>query len=285
MAYKVAYISKNGKFDAASEFENFASSNGVRFVVEKFDTTAQKAFSAQALTSFDAVVLSSYLGAGDEFATSIAKSLSLYAKCVFKMQDSSVLTHSNLVIVTDAHRKSDGGFATDNEFGRYAHASLRYSELEIERTARTAYELAEKRSRLLTLSDAQDGSHVSALWRKITSDINEDYPSVHLEFESTFDTARKLAENGQTYDVILTKHSNADALSGVADACSPLGEGTSPVAYLGETTVGLYSTERALAGSRLFDALSFAKMLELSFDLPALSQEWAKQISKLLLQN
>ncbi|MBQ9276233.1 MAG: hypothetical protein IJ226_01405 [Clostridia bacterium] len=284
MAYKVAYISKHGKFDAASEFESFAKSHGVSFAVERIDAGDLKDCGWERLSSFDAVVLSSHLGACEQFAGSLASSLSLYAKCTFKCTDSGNLTRSNLIIVTDVQNDFDGGFATENEFGRYAHETRRYSELEIERTARIAYELAENRSKSLTLSDSPKGSHIASLWRKIVSDINEDYPSVHLEFESTFDTARKMAGNANGFDVILTENANSLALSGVADAKNPLGDGTSGVAYLGETTVGLYMTERAAVGASALDSLSFANMLDHSFDLPRLAEDWKIQIVKVLLQ-
>ncbi len=256
MAYKIAFVSKNNKYSPASDFETFAKSQGANFVVEKIDVDELK--TKRYLTAFDAVIISSFAGLHEQVVNHLASSLSLYAKCVFKTQNSGVLTQSNLVIVTDSHREIKGEFDSDKEFGRGAVETHRYSELEIERTARIAYEIAEQNHGYVTLSDAPRDTHIVSLWRKIVSDINEDYPSVRLEFESTFDTSRRLAMDASqnrndftSFNVILTESNNFHALSGVADAKNPLGDGTSPVAYLGETTVGLYSTERAAVGAYL----------------------------------
>ena len=156
---------------------------------------------------------------------------------------------------------------------------LRYSELEIERTARIAFELAEKRAHLLTLADAMSTKKTTALWRKIVSDINEDYPSVHFEFANIFDVTKALWGEHK-FDVILTPSAQFEALSGAADVMNHLGDGTSAVAYLGETTVGLYATERPMVYAPLFDMLATSKMLELSFDLPELLNAWQNEINK-----
>ena len=281
MAYKIAFISKNDRHKIADDFMSFAREHGVDFEVAKF--CLNDLSDASRFAPFDAVILSSSQGTDERVADTLSKELSLYAKCVFKCADLGNLTQPNIVLVTDISGESNGGFATGNEFGRYAHASKKVSELEIERTARIAYELAEMREQKLTLSDVPIESHIVALWRKIVSDINEDYPSVRLNFESTFDTALKLATN-EEHGVVLTENGNFHALSGAADAHSALGVGTSTVAYLGETTVGVYGTERATVGADVFDALALSKMLELSFDLPKLSDEWKRKIPTLLLQ-
>ncbi len=72
------------------------------------------------------------------------------------------------------------GYACDERFGRAAFDTEYISELEIERTARVAYELAEQLRLGVTLVDRASKLLTSALWRKIVSDINEDYPSVPL---------------------------------------------------------------------------------------------------------
>lgn len=69
------------------------------------------------------------------------------------------------------------GYCSDKTFGRAAYDAEYISELEIERTARIAYEYAEERGMRLLLLDVAP-LVTSCLWRKIVSDINEDYPSV-----------------------------------------------------------------------------------------------------------
>lgn len=275
---KIAYL-KSSKLSASpiNEFCNLAKSFGVDFAVENFDADALTSEDLSKLSLFDAIVVSSSANLNSSFLNAVATRLNLYAKCVFKNTDFSNLSGSNLAIVSDVVAFENGGFGTSQEFGRQAFDTLRYSELEIERTARIAFELAEKRAHALTLADAMQTRNTTALWRKIVSDINEDYSSVHLELESIFDVTKALAARKE-FDVILTSYSQFDALSGVADAFSPLGDGTSTVAYLGETTVGLYATERPAVYAPLFDMLALSKMLEHSFDLPELLKAWQSKI-------
>ena len=67
------------------------------------------------------------------------------------------------------------------KFGREAFDTECYSEIEIERVARIAYELAEKRGHRLCLVDKANVLTSSALWRKVVTDINEDYPTVAVD--------------------------------------------------------------------------------------------------------
>ncbi|MBR4800800.1 MAG: hypothetical protein IK048_03945 [Clostridia bacterium] len=281
MAYKIAYI-KSNKFlsvNPATEFANFAKSNGVDFCVETIN--ASEISSVSHLNSFDAVVVGSFSDVAEKAATDIAKKLNLYAKCAFKPIKNSRSAQKDVVLVTDVAEETHDEFAFNKDFGRETFDTLRYSELEIERTARIAYELAETRNGKLTLADTSAPLKTANLWRKIVSDINEDYLSVHLDFERMYTTASKLSTSPCEYDVILAMSTQFDALSGVLDTFSPLGDGTATVAYLGETTVGVYGTERPATFNRYFDFLAIEKMLEHSFDLPALNAIWKDQIGNL----
>lgn len=283
MAYKIAYLSGNAtSVRHIDEFVALAQKFGADFVVDTFDARKLSKEDLKAFSKYDATLVAGTQDIHESLVESVALSQNLYAKCCFKSSKIGNLTAQNLIIVTDAFDGGNGGFATTQEFGREAFDTLKFSELEIERTARIAYELAEKSSGKVTLADTHANLKTANLWRKIVSDINEDYPSCRLDFESTFDTARKLAENPDEYGVILTSHNNFHALSGVADVGNPLGDGTSVVAYLGETTVGLYATERPNVYSPLFDCLALSKMLELSFDLPALLDAWRENVQNML---
>ncbi len=283
MAYKIAYLHSNQKgICPVDEFTTLAKSKGVDFIVQKFDIRSISNEILSQLRTFDAVIISGSPEIHESLIESLAANLNLYAKCCFKSTNSGNLTAQNLVIVTDTFSSENGGFASTKEFGREAYDTLKFSELEIERTARIAYELAEKMSNRITLSDTHVNLKTANLWRKIVSDINEDYPSCMLDFENIFDTTRKLAEDPSQYSVILADHNNFHALSGVADLKNPLGDGTSTIAYLGETTVGIYGTERANVYAPLFDCIAISKMLEHSFDLPVLYKAWTDSIQNLL---
>ena len=280
MAYKIAYLtSKVFEHSPADEFCEFAKANGVDFCVENFELAHLTPDDSFSIATANAIIISSSINADCNLAPLIANKLNLYARCAFKPANSDNLTHSNTIVVSDVPTLENGELGVSSQFGREASITLRYSEIEIERTARIAYEFAEARDKKLTLSDTTAPRHLTMLWRKIVSDINEDYPSVHLEFESVFETTKKLVSSNADYDVLLTTETYFDAFSSMADKYSPLGDGTATIAYLGETTVGLYATERPAVFSPLLDSLAISKMLDHSFDLAPLSEAWKEKIN------
>ena len=165
------------------------------------------------------------------------------------------------------------GYRTGS-MGREAFDTESYAELEIERVARIAYELAEKRSRRLCLVDKANVLTTSKLWRKVTSDLNEDYPSVAVEMMYVDNAAMQLALAPSRFDVVLTSNLFGDILSDLA-AATVGSIGMMPSASLGETTVGMYEaihgSAPSIAGLDRADPagtiLSAAMMLRLSFDL------------------
>ena len=160
------------------------------------------------------------------------------------------------------------------KFGREAFDTECYSEIEIERVARIAYELAEKRGRRLCLVDKANVLTSSALWRKVVTDINEDYPTVAVDCMYVDNAAMQLALAPSQFDVILTSNLFGDILSDLTAAI--VGSiGVMPSASLGATSAGMYEaihgSAPTLAGLDKADPvgtiLSAAMMLRLSFDL------------------
>ena len=288
MANKIAYIvSKkyNLHIFPIDEFAKFAESNGVDFVVERYSFDNLSKQTITNLFACDAVVVGSFHEANAQLLDALGAELNLYAKCSFKPTDLGNLTTQNVIVVSNVAKHAEGEFATSKAFGREAVDTLKYSELEIERTARIAYEFAEKRNHDLSLSDANTSKKSSVLWRKIVSDINEDYPSVRLDFESIQKTTHAFMDGTKSYDVILATDIYFDAMSGIVDLKNALGKGTSTLAYLGETAFGLYATECPDMFSPLFDYLAIDKMLACSFDMPKLLNAWRKKINSSYLQN
>lgn len=159
-------------------------------------------------------------------------------------------------------------------YGREAYDTESYSEIEIERVARIAYELAEKRSRKVCLVDKANVLTSSKLWRKVVTDLNEDYPSVRLDMMYVDNAAMQLALAPWQFDVLLTSNLFGDILSDLTAAI--VGSiGVMPSASLGATTVGMYEaihgSAPTLAGldkaNPIATVLSAAMMLRLSFDL------------------
>ena len=164
--------------------------------------------------------------------------------------------------------------ARNGKTGREAFDTECYSEIEIERVARIAFELAEKRRHTVCLVDKANVLTSSKLWRKVVTDINEDYPSVRLDMMYVDNAAMQLALNPSQFDVILTSNMFGDILSDLTAAI--VGSiGVMPSASLGATAVGMYEaihgSAPSLAGLDVANPvgtiLSAAMMLRLSFDL------------------
>lgn len=165
------------------------------------------------------------------------------------------------------------GFRT-GATGREAFDTECYSEIEIERVARVAFEIAEKRSRRLCLVDKANVLTSSRLWRNVVADIAEDYPTVALSMMYVDNAAMQLALNPSQFDVVLTSNLFGDILSDLTAAI--IGSiGVMPSASLGATTVGMYEaihgSAPTIAGQNKANPvgtiLSAAMMLRHSFDL------------------
>ena len=163
----------------------------------------------------------------------LCKELSLHTR-VCRIGDSTVVTDELSGIYS-----GEQGFRSNPKFGREAYDTECYSELEIERTARIAYELQNIRS--FILADKADELASSKLWRKIVTDINEDYPYINVELQYVENTVAELAENNIT-GTILTPQIFSDILINIIKAKSQR-QGFS--ALLGDTALGAFHMTNA----------------------------------------
>ncbi len=104
------------------------------------------------------------------------------------------------------------GFVKD-EFVNEAHNTMRYSEREIERVARVAFETAMKRKRKVTSVDKANVLETSRLWRDVVSEVAKEYPRIKLEHIYVDSCAMRLVTNPKSFDVILTENLFGDILS------------------------------------------------------------------------
>ncbi len=217
--------------------------------------------------------------------TLLRKSLGLYAET--RRYNSAVATSTYSASNADSKKEFDfitvcdaasgicfgeQGYSNNPSFGREAYDVERYSELEIERVARVAYELADRRHRILTLADKADSMTTSKLWRKIVTDINEDYPYVRVDALSTGEAAAKIVSEPYSQDVILTSNLFGSILNGM---CSALADSDSVAqSSFGETALGIYGVQTE--GGSIYNngetnpcgmILACADMLKNSFDL------------------
>ncbi|MGA9770207.1 MAG: 3-isopropylmalate dehydrogenase [Blastocatellia bacterium] len=96
--------------------------------------------------------------------------------------------------------------------------TMRYSEPEIERIARVAFELARRRRLKVTSVDKANVLEVSSLWRKVVTRVARDYADVTLEHQYVDSCAMAIVARPASFDVIVTENMFGDILSDEAGA-------------------------------------------------------------------
>lgn len=91
-----------------------------------------------------------------------------------------------------------------------------YFTYEIERIARVAFELAQKRHHRLASAEKRNVMKTGVLWHKVINHIAKDYPSVVVEHVLADNCAMQLVRAPKQYDVIVTDNLFGDILSDVA---------------------------------------------------------------------
>jgi 3-isopropylmalate dehydrogenase len=94
--------------------------------------------------------------------------------------------------------------------------TLVYSESEIERIGRSAYEIARKRSRRLCSVDKANVLEVSELWRSVMTGLAAEYNDVELSHMYVDNAAMQLVRNPKQFDVMVTGNMFGDILSDAA---------------------------------------------------------------------
>ncbi|MBC8049477.1 MAG: 3-isopropylmalate dehydrogenase [Chitinophagales bacterium] len=109
-----------------------------------------------------------------------------------------------------------------------------YTEHEIERIARSAFELAKKRGNRLSSAEKSNVMKTGVLWRQTVSRIGRDeYPGVELSHVLADNCAMQLVRNPKQFDVLVTDNLFGDVLSDVASMLTG-SLGMLPSASLGE---------------------------------------------------
>lgn len=103
-----------------------------------------------------------------------------------------------------------------NEPQRVAVNTMRYSEPEIERIARVAFDLARQRRRTLVSVDKSNVLECSRLWREVVSRMAKAYPDVALSHTYVDSAAMALVLHPTTFDVMLMENMFGDILSDLA---------------------------------------------------------------------
>ncbi|RDE24466.1 3-isopropylmalate dehydrogenase [Motiliproteus coralliicola] len=114
-----------------------------------------------------------------------------------------------------------------------------YSESEIRRIAKVAFESAQKRGKKVCSVDKANVLEVTVLWREILDEVAKDYPDVELSHMYVDNAAMQLVRAPKQFDVMVTGNMFGDILS---DAAAMLtgSIGMLPSASLNESGQGMY---------------------------------------------
>jgi len=162
---------------------------------------------------------------------------------------------------------------------REAVDSQRYTEAEIDRVCRVAFELAEKRGRKLHSVEKANVMETGVLWRQVATAVGQDYPGIDLQHMYADNCAMQLVRDPKQFDVIVTDNLFGDILSDCA-AMLTGSLGMLPSASLGGADESgrrkamyepVHGSAPDIAGedkaNPLATILSFAMMLRYSFDM------------------
>ncbi len=183
------------------------------------------------------------------------------------------------------------GIRTLDNGEREGYNTLVYRESEVERIARSAFDIAMKRGKRVCSVDKANVLEVSELWREVVETVAEDYPQVELSHMYVDNAAMQLVKDPKQFDVIVTKNMFGDILS---DAAAMLtgSIGMLPSASLNAKGIGMYEPIHGsapdIAGQGIANPLatimSVSMMLRYSLDKVELADKVDAAVKSVLQQ-
>ena len=146
--------------------------------------------------------------------------------------------------------------------GREAYDTFRYPELEIEKSARVAFEWAEKRGKSIISVDSADMTEVGKLWRTAVQDVAQDYLSVGVTYELISDFVLQIINKSYNDDIILTNRLSGGIISRALSS----GSKNKIVCLVSDTPFAAFGVDLRAPQQTIADLV--ALMLEESFDRP-----------------
>jgi len=166
--------------------------------------------------------------------------------------------------------------------------TLVYAESEIQRIAKSAFDIARKRRKKVCSVDKANILETSQLWRKTVVSVAQQYPDVELSHMYVDNCAMQLVRNPRQFDVIVTENMFGDILS---DEAAML---TGSIGMLASASLGgkvalyepVHGSAPDIAGqdkaNPLATVASVALMLRFSFDLQKEAEDVESAIEKVL---
>ena len=187
--------------------------------------------------------------------------------------------------------KPKGIFTTETGEKRGVNTMV-YTESEIERIGRVAFETARKRGGKLCSVDKANVLEVSQLWRDRITQLSAEYTDVELSHLYVDNAAMQLVRAPKQFDTIVTGNLFGDILS---DAAAMLtgSIGMLPSASLGADSPGVYEPVHGSApdiagldqANPLAQVLSAAMMLRYALNQPEAAELIENSVLQVLQQN
>ena len=173
--------------------------------------------------------------------------------------------------------------------GREGFDTMRYSEAEIRRIARVAFEAARRRGKKVCSVDKANVLETSRLWRDVVTQESKKFSDVELSHMYVDNCAMQLVRNPKQFDVIVTGNLFGDILSDEASMLTG-SIGMLPSASLDANNKGLYEPIHGSApdiagkgvANPLATILSAAMMLRHSLNQAAAADRVESAVKKTL---
>ncbi|MCS3903736.1 3-isopropylmalate dehydrogenase [Methylohalomonas lacus] len=181
------------------------------------------------------------------------------------------------------------GIETRADGEREGFNTERYSESEIKRIARIAFEIAGKRQGRVCSIDKANVLEATELWREVVTEVAAEYPDIALTHMYVDNAAMQLVRAPKQFDVMLTNNIFGDILSDLASMLTG-SIGLLPSASLAASRQGLYEPIHGSApdiagrniANPLATILSVAMLLRYSLDEKDLAERVEGAVQKVL---
>lgn len=183
------------------------------------------------------------------------------------------------------------GIRTLENGEKEGYNTMKYSESEIRRIAKVAFEAAQKRGKKLCSVDKANVLETTEFWKQIFTEVAAEYPDVELTHMYVDNAAMQLVKVPKQFDVIATGNIFGDILSDQASMLTG-SIGMLPSASLNDTGKGLYEPSHGsapdIAGQNkanpLATILSLAMLLRYSLNDEARATQVEQAVQKVLQQ-
>ena len=183
------------------------------------------------------------------------------------------------------------GISTLENGEREGINTMRYSESEIKRIGRVAFDIAMKRNKKVCSVDKANVLETTELWRQVMIELSKDYPEVELSHMYVDNAAMQLVRAPKQFDVMVTGNIFGDILSDEASMLTG-SIGMLPSASLDANNKGMYEPSHGSApdiagkdvANPLATILSAAMMLRYTFNDEANATRVENAVKKTLAQ-